>query len=114
MTNGFSHCYQLDESTFNSRGFGSNMSFLFHFSMKIMKANRIAPDGTPRFAPSHLGLFCLPMSHKKDAIRLIWDNETYYFLSEFFTFYTIFLIVRILGNVSKYIHLFFKGHFCRS
>ena len=25
----------------------------------------------PRFAASHLGLFCLPMSHKKDA-RLIW------------------------------------------
>ena len=24
-----------------------------------------------RFAASHLGLFCLPMSHKRDA-RLIW------------------------------------------
>ena len=36
-----------------------------------MKSNRIAPDGTPRFAASHLGLFCLPMYHKKDA-RLIW------------------------------------------
>ena len=33
--------------------------------MKIKIANRIAPDGTPRFAASHLGLFCLPMSHKK-------------------------------------------------
>ena len=41
--------------------------------MKIMSANRIAPDGTPRFAASHLGLFYLPMSHKKDA-RLIWVN----------------------------------------
>ena len=39
----------------------------FHFSMKISSANRIAPDGTPRFAASHLGLCCLPMSHKKDA-----------------------------------------------
>ena len=39
--------------------------------MKFVSANRIAPDGTPRFAASHLGLFCLPMSHKKDA-RLIW------------------------------------------
>ena len=38
-----------------------------------MLANRIAPDGTPHFASSHLGLFCLPMSHKKDA-RLIWVN----------------------------------------
>ena len=35
-----------------------------------MSANGIAPDGKPRFAASHLGLFCLPMSHKKDA-RLI-------------------------------------------
>ena len=42
--------------------------------MKIMCANRIAPDGMPRFAASHLGLFCLPMSHKKDA-RLIWVNK---------------------------------------
>ena len=33
-------------------------------------ANRIAPDVTPRSAASHLGLCCLPMSHKKDA-RLI-------------------------------------------
>ena len=41
--------------------------------MKIMSANRIAPDGTPCFAASHLGPFCLPMSHKKDA-RLIWVN----------------------------------------
>ena len=40
--------------------------------MKFMLAYRIAQDGTPRFAHavSHLGLFCLPMSHKKDA-RLI-------------------------------------------
>ena len=35
--------------------------------MKILSANRIAPDGTPRSAASHLGLFCLPMSHKRDA-----------------------------------------------
>ena len=38
-----------------------------------MSANRIAPDGMPRFASSYLGLFCLPVSHKKDA-RLIWVN----------------------------------------
>ena len=52
---------------------GVVFSFLFHFSMKITLANRIAPDGTPRFAASHLGLFGLPtrMSHKKDAM-LIW------------------------------------------
>ena len=39
--------------------------------MKFKGANRIAPDGTPRSAASHLGLFCLPMSHKKDT-RLVW------------------------------------------
>ena len=39
-----------------------------------MSANRIDADGTPRFATSHLGLFCLPMTHKKDA-RLIWVNN---------------------------------------
>ena len=59
--------YQLDESTSIFRGIRSNFSFLFHFSMKLMFANRIAPDGTLRYAASHLGLFCLPMSHKKYA-----------------------------------------------
>ena len=50
------------------------VSFLFHFLMKIKIANRIAPDGTPHFVVSHLGLFCLPLSHKK-AARLIWVKE---------------------------------------
>ena len=72
MTNGFLHPYQLDESTSVFRGIGSD--FLLHFSMKIISANRIAPDGMPRFAASHLGLSCLPMSHKKNA-RLIWVNS---------------------------------------
>ena len=71
MNNGFSHPYHLDESTFIFRGIGSNFSFLFNFSMKIKLPNRIALDGTPRFASSYLGLFCLPVSRKKDA-RLIW------------------------------------------
>ena len=70
------HPYQLDKSTFISKGIRSDFSFLFHFPMKFMKANIIAPDGTPRFAASHLVLFCLPMSHKKDAM-LIWVN-TYF------------------------------------
>ena len=52
------------------RGIGSIFSFLFHFSMKLMQANRIATDGSPHFAASHLGLFSLPMSHRKDT-RLI-------------------------------------------
>ena len=75
MMNGLSHRYHLDESTFICSGSRSDFSFSFHFSMKFMQANRIAPDGTPRFAASHLGLFCLPMSHKKD-VRLIWVKDT--------------------------------------
>ena len=68
MRNGFPHPYQLDKSIFIFRGIRSIFAFVFHFSMKIASANRIAPDGTPRFAASHLGLFRLPMSHKKDAL----------------------------------------------
>ena len=48
--------------------------FLFlcvFFSMKFMKANRIAPNWTSRLAGSHLELFCLPMYDKKDT-RLVW------------------------------------------
>ena len=41
------------------------------FFDEIHVGKRIAPDGTPRFEASHLGLFCVPMSHKKD-VRLIW------------------------------------------
>ena len=42
--------------------------------MKFMYANKIAPDEPLHCAASHLGLFCLSMSHKKDA-RLIWVND---------------------------------------
>ena len=72
VTNGLSHPYHLDGSTFILRGIRSIfVSFIFHFSIQFLQANRISPDGTPRFAASHLGLFCLPMSHKMDD-RLIW------------------------------------------
>ena len=74
VMNGLSHPYQLDEPIFILGGSGFLFSFLFHFSIKCMSSNRIAPDGTLRFAASHLGLFCLPMSHKKD-VRLIWVNK---------------------------------------
>ena len=45
------------------------MIFNFYsiFSMTFLEANRIVPDGKPRSAASHLGLFCLPMSRKRDA-----------------------------------------------
>ena len=55
VTNGLSHPYHLNESTFIFRGIRSDFSFLFHFSMKFVSANRIAPDGTPRFAASQMG-----------------------------------------------------------
>ena len=48
--------------------------FLFHFLMKFVKANRIAPDGMPCFAVSHLALFCLPMLHKKDAMVISFNK----------------------------------------
>ena len=71
LTNGFSHHYQLGESTFILGALGVIFFFFFfflsHFSRKLLLANRKAPDGTPRSAASHLGLFCLPMSHKRDS-----------------------------------------------
>ena len=70
MMNGFTHHYHLGESTVILRDTRSEIKFLFHFSKKFLAANSVAPDGTPRSAASHLGLHCLPMSHKKDA-RLI-------------------------------------------
>ena len=36
-------------------------------------SKQYSPDWRPRFAASHLGLFCLPLSYKKDA-RLLWVN----------------------------------------
>ena len=63
LTNGFSYRYQLDESIFIFRSVRSD--FILSFFMKFFQENRIAPDGTPRFAASHLGLFCLRMSHER-------------------------------------------------
>ena len=50
--------------------------------MKFLQANRIAQNGTPRSAASHLGLFCLPMSHKMDA-RLILVKIAYLYFVKF-------------------------------
>ena len=41
--------------------------------MKFLKANRIAPDGTPRSVASDLGLCYLPISHKRNS-RLKGDK----------------------------------------
>ena len=67
LTNGFSHHYQLGESTFTIRGVKMDFYVLSHFSTKFLCADRIASDGTPRSAASQLGLCCLPMSHKKET-----------------------------------------------
>ena len=40
--------------------------------IKVLQANNGYPDQTPCFAASDLGLHCLPMSHKKNAIMLTW------------------------------------------
>ena len=49
----------------------SSVILIFYFIFRgNFSKQTIAPDGTPQNAASHLGLFCLPMSHKKDA-RLI-------------------------------------------
>ena len=61
---------------FHFRGIRSNFKFLDEFLMKILLVNRIAPDGTPRSAASHLGLFCLPMSHKKVAMLIRVNKVT--------------------------------------
>ena len=60
----------MDESTFIFRGVRCDIFYFFNliFRLKFLCANRKAPDGTPRSAASHLGLFCLPMSHKKYAM----------------------------------------------
>ena len=42
VTNGLSHPYHLDESTFIFRVIRSNFSFLFHFWREFISANRIS------------------------------------------------------------------------
>ena len=66
MTNGLSHPCHLDESTFILEA--REYFFSFFDAIHVSK-HGIAPDETPRIAVSHLGLFCLPMSHKKDAMQ---------------------------------------------
>ena len=67
LANGFPHHNQLGEFTFIFMGVRSDFNFQSHFSMNFLCANRIALYGTQRSAASHLGLCCLPLSHKRDA-----------------------------------------------
>ena len=67
MANGLACHYHLEMSTVLYRGIRSDFDIFFHFSMKFLQANRIAPGGKPYSAASHLALYCLPISNKKDA-----------------------------------------------
>ena len=62
---GLSNPYQLGESTFNLRGIRNNFPFLFNFLLQIFSAHSIESDETLHSAVPHLGLYCLPMSHKQ-------------------------------------------------
>ena len=55
MKNGISHRYHLDECTFFIGASGVIFFIFISFFDEIPVANRIAPDGTPPSAASHLG-----------------------------------------------------------
>ena len=79
MMNGLAHHYHLVESTFIFKGVRSDFEFLFHFSMKILLANKLTPDGVQHTVASYLGLYCLPVSHKKDA-RFFFTSQIIQYL----------------------------------
>ena len=68
LTNGFSHHYHLGESIFIFRDI---RSVLFLNLITFFNENSPSKQNSPRWdavsAASHLGLFCLPMSHKRDT-----------------------------------------------
>ena len=69
LMNGLSHLYHLDVPLSFLGASGVYNFILFFDEIQVSKQN------SPRWddAASHLGLFCLPMSHKKDA-RFIQVN----------------------------------------
>ena len=58
----------MDESTF--------IMSIFFFFISFFDEIHVNKLNIPRWDAAHLGLFCLPMSHKKDA-RLIWVKIPY-------------------------------------
>ena len=64
VTNGFS---QLSYGRAQFHFHVNQWRSLFNLFMNFLQANRRAPDGKPHSVASNLGLYCLPMSHKKDA-----------------------------------------------
>ena len=73
--------HELVESTFVLRGVRSDFNFYLIFD-EISPCKRNAPGGTPRprSATSHLGLYCLPMSHRKVMMYLNWCSPTVLYL----------------------------------
>ena len=55
MTNGPSHPYHLDESAFTFRGIRRDFFIFISFFDDFPVRKQNSPDGTPRFAVSHLG-----------------------------------------------------------
>ena len=47
----------------------------YSIEISVFNARRVDPDQTPRFAPSNLGLRCLPMSFLWDARHI--NNNIY-------------------------------------
>ena len=59
---------------------------LFNFSMKLLLANRIALDGTPCSAASHLGLFCICPIKGTTGLNESKINAVAYFIESVFYF----------------------------
>ena len=93
MTNGLFHPYHLDESMFNYRGIRSDFTFF--------DENHVSKRNSPSFATSHLELFCLPMSHTKDA-RIVWVNSVFDVLSGIFIVITCFIISYMSSSKDSY------------
>ena len=65
----------LDQSFSNSRVCGSFLLLSCFIAIRVLNANRVDPDQTPRSAASDLGLLCLLMSVLWDA-RHKWVKES--------------------------------------
>ena len=72
MMNVFTHHYHLGESTFIFRIIKSLIFFLI-FQQNVSSENRIASDGTPHTAASHLELYSLPLKNYKKNSKLLLE-----------------------------------------
>ena len=74
VANGLSHPYHLDESIFILGASGVIFHFYFIFD-EIPVSKQNSPRWDAMFCGVTSGIFCLPMSRKKDAMP-IWVNQT--------------------------------------